>query len=277
MLDLGRLLRSADLWDKRYLDAVGAAIEKYQHPNNATKNICKYLSKETCSAFKLVNPYSRKIMRKQLLAAALDVEEPVFSQIGRIVMLETFVDKEWAFCDRAIDFDFKAAKQKIRNALVGMDYLGVFEPAVYPEERWTANGKMGCLVSFHSHVFVWGSSQSKLRRHRDTIKHRFTAIDADEFGEAFPVLNHLKTAKDLLRTLRYTTKVPFNGYRKVIKDGRLIQEDNVKLGLKHHYRLTGFLRHYTVFDAWFAGGKCTSILRDVRKSSLNQARECATF
>jgi hypothetical protein len=269
MLDLDRLLRGADLWDKRYLEAVIAAIKEYQQPKAAAKNIRKYLSKETCAEFNLTNPYSRKIIREQLLEAAVDLEEPLFER-GAVVMLATFADNAWACCDRAIDFDLDAAKQKIRNALVGMDYLGVFEAAVYPGEKWTTDGKAGCLISFHCHVFIWGTSQSKLRRLKAKIKNRFEAIDPENLGHAFPVLNHLKTVKDLQRTLRYATKMPFNGYRKVIKNERLTQE-YAQLGLEHHYRLAGYLRRYTVFDAWFSGGKCTAILRAVRKSSLDRA------
>jgi hypothetical protein len=274
MLDITNLLHNADSWDKKYLEAVSAAIRRFQNPEVAEKNIRKYLSKESCAGLNLVNPYARKIMRKQLLLAASDLEEPLF-ELGPVAMLATFADKEWACCDRAIHFDLKAAKQKIRNALSGMDYLGVFEPAVYPDEKWTTGGKAGCLISFHCHVFVWGSSKSKLRRHREAIKHRFEAVDDASFGQFFPVLNHLKTFKDLQRTLRYAIKMPFNGYRKVIKDGRLIQEDNVELGPKHHYRLAGYLRRYSVFDAWFSGGKCKKILQAVRKASITNASKVA--
>ncbi len=99
----------------------------------------------------------------------------------------------------------------------------MFEAGVYPTEKWEMDGKVGCLISFHCHAFIWGTSQSQLRRRRAKIKERFEVIEPEELGQAFPVLNHLKTVKDLQRTLRYTTKMPVNGYRKVIKNGRIIQ------------------------------------------------------
>jgi hypothetical protein len=268
MQDIRRLLRGSDLWDNKYLTAVTAAIEKYQDPTTAAQTIGKYLSKESCGKFNLVNPYSRKIMRQNLLMAAADLEGPLFG-VGTVVMFATFADRRWACCDRAINFDIDAAKQKVRNAMTGMNYLGVFEVALYPGREWETDGKVGSLVSFHCHAIVWSTSKSKLRRHKAKISNRFEAVDESE-ALTFPVLYHVKTIKDLQRLLRYTTKMAFEGYRKVIDNGRPKQK-RVELKLIHHYRLFQYLRKHKIFDFWFAGGDGTSILSDVKRSSLRNA------
>ena len=91
-------------------------------------------------------------------------------------MMATFVDQSWAFPDHEIGFDFNVAKQKVRNAFEGFDYIGAFEPAVYPNEELTTESGTGSLVSFHAHVIVWCTSESKLRRHKLKIAKRFTPL-----------------------------------------------------------------------------------------------------
>jgi hypothetical protein len=247
---------------------VKAAIEKFQDPTTAARMICKYLSKESCGDFNLVNPYSRKIMRQELLTEAADLEDSLF-EVGTVVMFATFADRKWACCDRAINFDIDAAKQKIRNAMTGMNYLGVFEAALYPGRKWKTDGTVGSLVSFHCHAIVWSTSKSQLRRHKVKITARFEAVDESD-AVTFPVLNHIKTMKDLRKVLRYTTKMPFEGYRRVFKNGRP-RNEHTALEPEHHYRLFQHLRKHKVFDAWFAGGEGTSILGTVRRASIKRA------
>ncbi len=268
MQDIDKLLRGADRWDRKYLAAVTAVIKEHHVPTTAAQMIRKYLSGESRGDFNLVNPYSRKIVRRELLMAAADLEDALFKP-GTVVMLATFADRKWACCDRAIAFDIHAAKQKIRNAMTGINYLGVFEAALYPGRQWKTDGKIGSLVSFHCHAIVWSSSKSKLQRHKAKISARFEAVDESE-AVTFPVLNHLKTMKELMRVLRYTTKMPFRGYRKMIENGRTKQE-RAELEAIHHYRLFQYLREHKVFDFWFAGGEGTAILRNVRRSSLKVA------
>jgi len=231
MADITKLLRGADLWDSKYLTAIKAAIAKHQDPATAAQTIRKYLSKESRGDFNLVNPYSRKIMRRELLIAAADLEDALF-EVGTVVMLATFADRQWACRDRAIAFDIHAAKQKIRTAMTGMNYLGVFEAALYPGRQWETDGKTGSLVSFHCHAIVWSSSKSKLQRHKATISARFEPIDERDVA-TFPVLNHIKTMKDLKTVLRYTTKMHFEGYRRVFNNG---QPRNVHATLQQRKR-----------------------------------------
>ena len=168
-------------------------------------------------------------------------------------MMATFVDQGWAFPDRKIGFNFKAAKQKIRNAFEGFDYIGTFEPAVYPDEELKTESGTGSLVSFHAHVIVWSTSETKLRAHNLKIAERFTPLVGDE-ALSFPRLDNLKTAEDFRTTLRYVTKMPMEGYKRVEQNNEVSQR-HAKLEDVHYFWLIGFLRHHTVFDAWFAGGE----------------------
>jgi hypothetical protein len=262
MKDLNRFLRFADKKDQEYLVAQKAAISEHEGHKRGTQTIQKYLSRERLGDFNLVNPYARKVFRKCLLLEVADLENPTISDAG-VVMLATFADHEWACCDRDYKFDFDKAKQKIRNAFEGMDYIAVFEAAVYPESKWTTNGTTGCLVSFHCHAVIWSTSESKLRRHKRAISARFEPVFEGE-TTTYPVLNDLKTIMDLLKVLRYVTKMPLEGYLKKRKDGKVSQE-HAQLEAGHHYRLFKFLRDRSLFDAWFAGGKGGAILREVRR------------
>ena len=99
-----------------------------------SRTIRAYLSQEKLADFNLVNPYARKVFREHLLMEVADVEGGQFAG-GGAVMLATFADHAWACCDRALNFDFDKAKQKIRNALSGMDYIAAIEAGVKPAAR----------------------------------------------------------------------------------------------------------------------------------------------
>ena len=168
----------------------------------------------------------------------------------------------------------------------GMNFIGVIEPGYYPKVKWERDGQVGCLVSFHAHIVVWDTSESKLRRHLRKIKVRFLPVAPDDRKNT--TLNQLKTLKDLLKALRYSTKMPFEGYDRKKKtnesedgedesnsdeqnDKKLgpnsIEQSHVKLRAIHHYRLFRFTRKHSVFDAWFAGGEGTKLLRDARQGA----------
>jgi hypothetical protein len=288
-MDIERLLRPAEQWDTKYRQAVIAAIWKH-HPENADRIVQRYLSRERRAEFNLTNTYARQIFRRELLLCALDLESDLFRP-GRVVMLASIADRDWACCDRHIDFDYEATKQKIRNAFVGMNFIGVIEPGYYPNIEWERDGRVGCLISFHAHVVVWDTSKSKLRRHQKRIRCRFEPVAPDD--RSLPRLNELKALKDLIKTLRYSTKMPFEGYdrhERSKNDGRhdgavasrhfgvdrapaSIGQSHVELQPIHHLRLFAFMRKHCLFDAWLAGGDGAKLLRDAKRSALKAARE----
>ncbi len=79
-------------------------------------------------------------------------------------------------------------------------------------------------------------------------------------------LYHVKTLADLWRVLRYSSKMAFHGYDREVRDDDTIVQSHLELAPIHHYRLFRFLRNYTVWDAWLAGGEGAQLLRDVRKA-----------
>jgi hypothetical protein len=265
MKGLNAFLRTSKQWDKKYLAAVTYAINKYEGVQKAQTTIKKYLNEQNQGQFSLVN--SRQLFRRELLTAVADLENDVFRP-GQVAMLATFVEQAWACCDRAINFDFAIAKQKIRNAMAGMNYIGVFEPGVYPDEKRVVDGKAGSLVSVHCHAIVFATSVSKLRRHKSKIESRFEAVDGE--GTTFPVLNNLRTMLDLKTALRYFTKMPFKGYKKQkCADGT--KQEYADLRPVNHYCLFSFLKAHSLFDAWFAGGESTRLLREARLARMRTA------
>jgi hypothetical protein len=84
--------------------------------------------------------------------------------------LITFTHKEWACADNNIQFNIGRAKQMVRNALMGTDFIGCFEAAVYNNEERETDGVVGKLISFHCHAISWASSYSLLSRLRSRFK-----------------------------------------------------------------------------------------------------------
>jgi len=261
MQNMNQFLRFADRKDAEYLTELEAAIYQFQGQEIGAKTISRYLSQEKLAEFNLVNPYGRRVFREYLLMEVADVEGGQFPT-GGAIMLATFADHAWACCDRALNFDFDKAKQKIRNALSGMDYIAAIEAGVYPHTQWTTDGITGCLVSFHCHAVVWSTSKSKLRRHKAKIADRFEPVHEDD--KKLPFLNNLKTMKDLLKAIRYLTKMTLEGYRRESSG----TQEHVPLDAGHHYRLFKFLRGRSLFDAWLAGGTGTELLRHAKKAAM---------
>lgn len=281
-MDMERFLNASEKWDAKYRKAVIAAIRQYQ-PDRAEDIIARYLSSERCAEFNWVNTYSRQIFRKELLTVTLDLARKLFRP-GIAVMLASITDFDWAYPDRNIQFDFRGAKQKIRNAFTGMNFIGVIEPAYYPRVRWMRDDQAGCLISFHAHLIVWDTSASKLRRHQREIRRRFTPVDPDD--RSTPKLNLLKEVMDLMTVVRYSTKMPFEGYDKKrggagdVGAGDSVDPDSssgsvtqihTDLQPNHHYRLFRFMRRHCLFDAWLGGGGGSELLRESRKASVRAA------
>jgi hypothetical protein len=269
MEELTQFLKTAEKWDRKYLSAAKEAITALSPTEEiAEHRIREYLSEDRRDEFNLANPHSRALFRRHLLLAASEFEDELYKP-GRVVMMATFVDQDWAFPDRKIKFDFKAAKQKIRNAFEGFDFIGAFEPAVYPDEKLTTESGTASLVSFHAHVMVWSTSESKLRRHKVKIAKRFTPLAGDE-KLSFPTLHNLRTILEFRKSLRYATKMPVEGYER-IEENDEVRQSHTTLDDVHYFRLIDFLRHHSVFDAWFAGGEGSQILKSAKSRSIEAA------
>jgi hypothetical protein len=267
MQNMNQFLRFSDKKDAEYITALEAAIYQFQGQEIGVKTISKYLSQEKLVDFNLVNPHARKVFREYLLMELADVEGWQFPS-GGAIMLATFADRAWACCDRALNFDFDKAKQKIRNALSGMDYIAAIEAGVYPHTQWTTDGITGCLVSFHCHAVVWSTSKSVLRRHKTKIADRFEPVHEDD--KQVPRLDNLKTIKDVLKVIRYLTKMTLEGYRRK-PSGKKVVQVHTDLNAGHHYRLFKFLRGRSLFDAWLGGGTGTELLRHAKKAVVRAA------
>jgi hypothetical protein len=153
--------------------------------------------------------------------------------------------------------------------------MGVIEPGYYPDVKWKPDDKLGSLISFHTHILVWDSSRSKLQRHQQNIRARFWPVMEGDRKTAR--LYHARTLGDLWRVLRYSTKMPFQGYDREVREDYSIVQSHLELAPIHHYRLFRFLRRYTVWDAWLAGGEGAQLLRDVRKEVRSILRGIEVF
>ena len=260
--DLDIFLKLSDKWDREYLKAVTSAIRQYQ-PEKAEEMIQRYLREERQADLNLTNTYARRIFRGALLTVARGLETSLFRK-GVIVMWASIAPRDWACSDRNIDFNYDLAKRKIRNAFAGKDFVGVIEPGYYPHERWKSGDKIGSLISFHAHILVWDTSRSKLQRHQQDIGLRFWPVR--EGDRKTGRLYHVKALADLWRILRYSTKMPFQGYDREVREDDSIVQSHLELAPVHHYRLFRFSRNHTVWDAWLAGGEGARVLRDVRKA-----------
>jgi hypothetical protein len=297
-VDVDKVVAGTRKWDDLYLQSTIHAVELYQDPHEVQRVIQKFLSGRTKGAFKLTNPWSKRLWLKELLIAfygsdewrkksgAPDRDDPFYPYTegpyrpyplmaglkeGRVVCaLVTFTDESWACPDTAIEFDLARAKQKVRNALNGLSFVAAFEAAYYTNEKWKKNGNDGNLVHFHCHAVVWATHYSQLTRRRKRIKPRFRPILGSKTGVRF---DRLRKADDVCKAVCYQAKMPARGYRTVTKANGKKTQKVADLSYKQRYRLFTALQQYDLLDFWLAGGEGKTIFGAARKKLAEHRRK----
>ena len=297
-VDIDEVVAGTRKWDDLYLESTIHAVELYQDPHEVQRVIQKFLSGRTKGAFKLTNPWSKRLWLKELLIAfygsdewgkrsgAPDRDDPFYPctegsyrpyplmaglKEGRVICaLVTFTDESWACPDTAIEFDLTRAKQKVRNALTGLSFVAAFEAAYYTNEKWKKNDNEGNLVSFHCHAVVWATHYSQLTRRRKRIKPRFRPILGSKTGVRF---DRLRKADDVCKAVCYQAKMPARGYRTVMKANGKKTQKVADLSFKQRYRLFASLQQYDLLDFWLAGGERKQLVGAARKKLAEHRRK----
>jgi hypothetical protein len=277
-LDMDKLFDGALKWDERYLEAVIHAVELYESYDQARPTIQEFLSRKNKWAFKATNPHSKQIWFHGLINSYLNSnlkdmrpkKERKYLFRGNPIRcaLVTFTHRDWVCTDADIQFDLEKAKQKVRNALPRLTFIACFEAAYYTNEEWKKDGKTGKLVSFHCHAIVWANSTYKFRQIRMKTKRRFKPVLGNKSGIR---IDTLKSADDVCRVIGYQTKMPFLGYRTIVKDGKRTQK-SAKLTNHQRYLLFKAMQTYDVLDLWIAGGNGAGLIANA-KGTLNWQRQ----
>lgn len=225
--------------------------------------------------FKATNPYSKRIFLPHLIERLLDgfdrkakrerPEDPRGADKAVFVFV-TITDWRWATCDNNIQFDLAKAKQKVRNALGGTNFACKFEAALYVNVQHTHQGVQGKLVLFHCHALVWASSLSKLKRMRDSVRHRFVAPP----GTKTSMKMQRVPRDDVAKVVGYIAKLPVLGYRAVRTEERNTQV-RARLRPSSHYRFFNAMTDFSMFDFWLAGGEGKVALRAARNDAHREA------
>ena len=264
-----KVILDAEEWDQKYLEVTVHSLERYENGRDLEQTIRQFLSRKNRGEFKITNPYSKRLWLPELLHSFLTIMhnhdeaglDDDYGDLRVACALITFTHKEWACADNNIQFNIGRAKQMVRNALIGTDFIGCFEAAVYKNEEWETGGVLGKLVCFHCHAIVWASCYSLLSRLRSRIKSRFEPILGNKSGVR---LDALKTRKDLLQAVAYIAKMPAMGYRTVRKsNGKKAQEPS-RITFKSRHHLFTALKAYDLFKFWLSGGDGVRAIRAAR-------------
>jgi hypothetical protein len=267
------LIKAADEWDKRYLEVTIRSLELYDRDQLQTLQE-KFLSKRCKDEFNQVNPYSKRLWLSELLKEFLAAHRILHGRSwqeafdrGKVgCVFATFTHRGWSCSDRDIQFDLKAAKQKIRNALVGCNFVACFEAAVYKNEQYD-DGK---LISFHCHALAWSNSEAYLRRLQRRIKPRFKPILGNKSGVRF---DSRKSETSLANSLLYMGKMPVMGKRTYPKRGGRTGQRNSKIMFRSRKNLFHALKKNKTFDFWLAGGEGGRILRRSKNRLVEKYRQ----
>lgn len=280
ILSVDAVLRRAKRWDDRYLRVTLHAVEvSNEDDDRKAELIDQFLSYTNRHDFKATNPFSKQMFLPALLDALLKDQERLGRRtLGRehaegyepddvVFALVTFSDAGWTCSDRNIDFDLAQAKQKVRNALGGLNFLGRFEAAHYVNEYHVVDGVKGNLILFHCHALVWSSSHSKLKRMRQRVHGRFRPVAWSKTGMRLQKVS----ADDVPRVVGYIAKMDTLGYRR-LSHGDRNRQDHAAIRPGSRYRFFSHMRQYSLFDFWLAGGEGKVPLRKARKKLLSSAK-----
>lgn len=265
---LEQLISQAEEWDRKYLDVVVHSLEVYDSESRG-QIVHDFLSRRNRGAFNLTNPHSKRLWLPELLKSFLYWRRKRYGRSwqsdledGQVACaLVTLTHQDWACADTNIQFDLQRAKQKVRNALAGTNFIACFEAAPYKNETWVTDGEIGKLICFHCHAIAWPKRWSDLDRLREYIKPRFTPILGNPSGIR---IDRLKAEDDLQRALRYMTKMPFLGYGTITNGQGKKTQRSSKITFHSRRQLFHALKQHSLFDFWLGGGEGTHILREPR-------------
>jgi hypothetical protein len=265
--DLDDLIKKAEGYDDLYLKVMVHSVELYSERSYDIIN--EFLSRKNRGAFNLTNPHSKRLWLVEVLNEFLAERRRSLGSKWREALqsdaafsLVTLTDEAWACADTNIRFDLKLAKQKVRNALAGTNFIANFDAALYKNETWVTSGVKGKLISFHCHAVVWGRNRTELDRLRTYIRPRFEPILGNENGARFDTL---KTLEDVAGALAYLPKMTYLGYRtKVDAKGKKTQVSTPKLTYESRWHLFNELKKYSLFEFSLAGSEGVQILRAAR-------------
>ena len=262
------LIQEAEVYDKLYLDVVVHSVDLYD-ADNRDQIIHEFLSYKNRGAFKVTNPHSKRLWLAELLQAYLRVHAGSAKrsrdfdfEIDQACAFVTLTHRAWACADTNIQFDLDRAKQMVRNALRGTDYIAVLDAGMYKNEDWETDGETGKLISFHFHALVWAKTRTDLDRLRKYIKPRFEPILGNKSSAHFKFINNQDEAAT---ALTYMAKMPFLGYRTTINEkGKKKQVSCSKLFYKTRWHLFNELQKHDLFTFWLAGGSGALVLKTAR-------------
>lgn len=107
---------------------------------------------------------------------------------------------------QAIQFDHEELKKWARSVLVGIDYFGMVDVALYTNLAESIQS-LEPTVSWHIHVIAWGRSKAVFQQIVDDINEHYDALVAGRTAA------HLRVVKDMLGRLCYVLKAPLSDYR----------------------------------------------------------------
>lgn len=175
-------------------------------------------------------------------------------------------------------YDPVAHRRWVASLLKGCDYVGMIEPAYYPEVVFVAPRED--WISWHAHLIVWNNGAPAMKKLKDTVNKIEVAFRPD--GSAF----HYRKAQhaEIEAEVAYMLKSPRSEYRTynaspVAKDLKApAQSGDTISGIKQNKREIRTGKLLRVLSA-LSGKSIKSIIlaggagKEIRKHSLKAARQ----
>ncbi|WP_424982082.1 hypothetical protein [Maritalea sp. S77] len=173
-----------------------------------------------------VNHYSRI----GLMSVLMDVMAKSCDFSGERLRMITFAPARYALnLEDANTFKPSSMKKMISHYMQGHDYVGMIEPAYYPNSLHPETSRKG-VIHWHAHFLSWGSGKVKISKIKKlaNAKHDSLVHGCSAF--------HTKTVKvgEVPSTLAYIFKSPRNAYCSFIsaREGQNIAGEKLLASMK---------------------------------------------
>ncbi|MCU1329849.1 MAG: hypothetical protein JWN34_5219 [Bryobacterales bacterium] len=139
---------------------------------------------------------------------ALDVWTELEPQLAGPFHMVTFTSPRFAIAEsEAHTFDPTTHQNEITEIMAGHSFLGMTEPAYYPQWQITRDGGMGPVIAWHSHTIVSGSSRAAIEKDVANSKREESLLPG------VPAVDVRAVRPDKLKSkLLYMLKTPYKQY-----------------------------------------------------------------
>jgi hypothetical protein len=189
----------------------------------------------------------------------------------------TLADVDCATTDQPQEIDFDKIRRRYQACLLGLNYLGMIEPAYYVNIAVGHPYEGRRMVCWHVHAIAWGGAPKQIKGHIGQSRSA-SKLQAIVDGLA-PCHCKQVTRGELLPTIAYILKPPQNAYSigkrtQIVGEQRRhnFQQNKRTMRPGERVKLATLMSDVYLDQLAVGGGEGSAILREIKYDALQAYR-----